>query len=114
MANFVGTSANNTVFGTLEEDNFFRSFGIGLDRVTGGNRKDVFTIDTLDGSRDVFDGGPAATICSWQAPICPAASASRLRSPDRLATSALRSSVERRSILYRRRCFSPISGTSRM
>ena len=57
MANYAGTSASNTVFAPLEEDNFFSGFGVGLDRITGGNRQDVFKIGTMDGGRDMFDGG---------------------------------------------------------
>ena len=57
MANYVGTSANELVFGSLFEDNFFSGFGVGLDRVTGGSFNDVFKVGAMNGGRDVFDGG---------------------------------------------------------
>ncbi len=57
MTAYNGTAGNDTQIGTNDQDNDFVGFGIGLDTLTGGNRRDVFHLNYDLGAVDVVDGG---------------------------------------------------------
>jgi Ca2+-binding RTX toxin-like protein len=51
-----GTTQNDTLFGLLSEPDVFFGYGIGADKLTGGNLNDVFVL-RVDDKTDTINGG---------------------------------------------------------